>query len=135
MTTVSAAEIAGIPIFENLDAEQLAQLASWFESKDVSPGVKLAGEGASGYSFFVIAEGEAQVTAAGEEIATLGAGDFFGEMALLGEGRRLATVTTTTPSRVLVLFGTEFRRLQAEHPDISETIEAAMRERAEALPS
>jgi len=135
MTTVSAADLAGIPIFKNLDESQLEQLAGWFEAKDVSPGVKLAGEGASGYSFFVLREGEALVTAGGEEVATLGSGDFFGEMALLGEGRRLATVTTTTPSSVLVLFGTEFRRLQAEHPDIAENIEAAMRERAEALPS
>ena len=51
-------------------------------------------------------------------------------MAILGDGRRSATVTTTSPSRLLTLFGTEFRRLQQTHPEIAQRIEATMRERA-----
>jgi CRP-like cAMP-binding protein len=62
-------------------------------------------------------------------LASLGPGDFFGEMALLGAGRRTATVTTNTATRVLVLFGDDFRRLQASHPDIAARIEAAMHAR------
>jgi voltage-gated potassium channel len=69
------------------------------------------------------------VTSAGAEIATLLPGDFFGEMAILGDGRRSATVTTTSPSRLLTLFGTEFRQLQQAHPQIADQIETAMRER------
>lgn len=60
---------------------------------------------------------------------TLGPGDFFGELAILGDGVRTATVTTTSPSRLLVLFGTEFRQLQQEHPDLASRIEAGVRAR------
>jgi CRP-like cAMP-binding protein len=59
----------------------------------------------------------------------LGPGDFFGEMALLGTGRRAATVTTTSPARVLVLFGSDFRRLRESHPGIAAQIEAVMERR------
>jgi voltage-gated potassium channel len=94
--------------------------------------MKLTGEGAAGYSFFVLREGTATVSIDGDEIRTLVAGDFFGELALLGDGRRTATVTAASPSRVLVLFGTEFRRLQREHPELAERIESGLREVAQA---
>jgi CRP-like cAMP-binding protein len=54
----------------------------------------------------------------------------FGELAILGDGRRTATVTTVEPSRVLVLFGTEFRRLQQEYPGLAARIETRLRETA-----
>jgi CRP-like cAMP-binding protein len=127
----SPADLAPVPLFASLSEEELDELASWFEVKSVGEGVRLAGEGASGYSFFVLAEGRADVTADGAELATLGPGDFFGEIAILGDGRRSATVTTNSPTKVLVLFGTEFRRLHQAHPAIAERIEAAMRERAD----
>lgn len=97
--------------------------------KEVGPGVRLAGEGATGSSFFVLRHGEATVTAGGEEIASLSAGDFFGEIALLGHGRRTATVTTRSPARVLVLVGNDFRELQAAFPEVAAEIEAQMRKR------
>ena len=125
-----AAELSGIPLFDSLSESELEQLATWFDVETAAEGVRLTGEGASGYSFFVLLDGSAAVTSAGAEIATLLPGDFFGEMAILGDGRRSATVTTTSPSRVLTLFGTEFRQLQQAHPQIAERIEAAMRERA-----
>jgi voltage-gated potassium channel len=62
-------------------------------------------------------------------VNTLGPGDFFGELAILGDGVRTATVTTTSPSRLLVLFGTEFRQLQQEQPDLASRIEAGVRAR------
>jgi CRP/FNR family transcriptional regulator, cyclic AMP receptor protein len=94
--------------------------------------VNLTCEGASGYSFFVLRSGAATVTVDGDELRALGAGDFFGELALLGDGRRTATVTTTSPAQVLVLFGTEFRRLQQEHPEVAAQIERNLREIARA---
>jgi CRP-like cAMP-binding protein len=126
-------DLAVVPIFRSLSDADLEQLAGWFEVKDVSAGVRLVGEGATGYSFFVLSEGEVAVTAGGSDVASLGPGDFFGEMALLGSGRRQATVTTTSPARVLVLFGEEFRRLQAAHPGIAAQLEAAMEKRLEQL--
>jgi CRP/FNR family transcriptional regulator, cyclic AMP receptor protein len=127
---VSPAELAPIPLFASLGANELDELAGWFEPKAAGEGVKLCGEGASGYSFFVIVDGNAVVTSDGTELATLGPGDYFGEVAILDGGRRTATVTTTTPARLLVLFGTEFRQLQQAHPAIAAQLEAAMASRA-----
>ena len=132
MSSATAEDLAGIPLFDAIEPKDRATIAPWFELENVSAGVNLTGEGASGYSFFVLREGSATVTIDGDEIRTLGAGDFFGELALLGDGRRTATVTTATPSQVLVLFGTEFRQLQDAHPEIAERIESALREIAQA---
>ena len=126
---VAVSELSAIPLFASLSDAELDELACWFDLKTAGEGVKLMGEGATGYSFFVIAEGEVVVTSNGTERATLGPGDFFGEMAILGDGRRNATVTTATPARLLVMFGTEFRRLHDAHPEIAAQIEAAMAER------
>jgi CRP-like cAMP-binding protein len=133
---VSAAtptDLAAVPIFQSLSDAELQEAAPWFEVKDVAAGVRLVGEGTTGYSFFVLCEGEAAVTAGGEDVASLGPGDFFGEMALLGPGRRQATVTTTSSARVLVLFGDDFQRLRANHPDITAQLEAAMEKRLQEL--
>ena len=69
------------------------------------------------------------MSAQGNQIRELGPGDYFGEVAILGDGRRSATVTTTTPSQLLVLFGTEFRRSQEDQPEIAARLEAAMADR------
>jgi voltage-gated potassium channel len=132
MASASADDLAGIPLFAELDSDERAAIAHWFELEDVSAGVKLTGEGAPGYSFYVLREGAATVTINGIEVRTLESGDFFGELAILGDGRRTATVTTAAPSQVLVLFGTEFRQLQQEQPEIAERIESALREIAQA---
>jgi CRP-like cAMP-binding protein len=125
----TAEQLAAVPLFASLDEADRARLADWFEVRSVSAGTELAGEGASGYSFFVLQDGEATVTADGEQIRSLSSGDFFGEMALLGGGRRLATVTATSDGTVLVLCGTEFRRLQQELPEVAAELERVMRDR------
>jgi len=126
-------DLAAVPIFQSLSDGDLEELAGRFEVKEVSAGVRLVGEGATGLSFFVLSEGEVAVTLGGADVASLGPGDFFGEMALLGPGRRQATVTTTSRARVLVLFDEDFRRLQTEHPDIAAQLEAVMQKRLEEL--
>ena len=125
----SASQLAALPLFESLDTADLNELAPWFEVKIASEGVRLIGEGSCGYSFFILTQGSAAVTTDEGTLANLGSGDFFGEIAILGDGRRTATVTTTSPSQLLVMFGSEFRRLQHAHPNIAERIEAAMRQR------
>jgi CRP-like cAMP-binding protein len=89
----------------------------------------LVGEGAHGYTFFVLAEGTAAVTSNGEVVASLGPGDFFGEVAILGAGRHTASVTSTSPVRLLAMFGPEFRQLEAAHPEIASRLGQAMRAR------
>ena len=130
MPVATTNDLAGFPLFDTLEPEARTAIAPWFEVRDVSAGVKLTGEGATGYSFFVLRDGTAAVSVDGTEVRTLGAGDFFGELAILGDGRRTATVTTLEPSQVLVLFGTEFRRLQQEFPELATRIETHLRETA-----
>jgi CRP-like cAMP-binding protein len=77
----------------------------------------------------VLAEGTAAVASNGEAVASLGPGDFFGEVAILGAGRRTASVTSTSPVRLLAMFGTEFRQLEAAHPEIASRLGQAMRAR------
>jgi CRP-like cAMP-binding protein len=129
----SVDDVASVPLFNSLDKEQLATLASWFHEQNASEGRRLVGEGASGYTFFVLVDGTAEVTIEGQTLAELGPGDFFGEMAILGDGRRTATVTGTSPTRLLVMFGTEFRRLEADYPAIASRITEAVQARAAAI--
>jgi CRP-like cAMP-binding protein len=132
MRVATADDFVGIPLFEGLEARDRETIATWFEVQETSAGVKLIGEGASGYSFFVLRDGTATVTINGIEVRTLEAGDFFGELAILGDGRRTATVTTAAPCEVLVLFGTEFRQLEREYPELAAQIESALRASAAA---
>jgi voltage-gated potassium channel len=122
-------DLAGISLFDDLEPEELEAIAPWFEVADSSAGVNLTGEGACGYSFYILSDGTASVTIDGVEVNTLEPGDFFGELALLGDGVRTATVTTTSQARLLVLFGTEFRQLQQEQPALASRIEAGVRAR------
>ena len=122
-------DLALLPLFGALSESELAEIAAWFEMKEVGVGVRLVGEGVTGNSFFVICDGEAEVIAQGQEIATLRDGDFFGELALLEAGRRTATVTTTAPTRVLVLFRNDFDRLRAAYPAIAAHLDEAAQRR------
>ena len=121
--------LAGVPLFAPLNETELQEIAPWFEARDVSEGVELVGEGAAGYMFFILVDGGATVRHGTETVAELGAGDFFGEAAIVGGGRRSATIATNCPCKVLVMFGTEFRRLQAAQPAIASAIEDTARER------
>jgi CRP-like cAMP-binding protein len=129
VASADPSELAEIPLFASMSATELADVAGRFEVKEVGPGVRLAGEGTTGSSFFILGHGGASVTAGGEEIAYLGPGDFFGEIALLGHGRRTATVTTTSSARVFVLFREDFDYLQTTFSAVGAEIEAAMQER------
>ena len=122
-------DLAALPLFASLGDDDLRKVALWFDVQEADAGVRLIGEGAPGYSLFVLSEGTAAVTVAGAQVSTLAAGDCFGEMAILGDGRRTATVTTTSPVRLFVLFGTEFRLLQQELPETAAQIEGLMRRR------
>ncbi len=122
-------DLAAVALFDSLDDVQRQELAGWFHVQNTGEGMRLVGEGAPGYTFFVILDGTADVSTDGDPLTTLGPGDFFGEIAILGEGRRTATVRSTSPVRLLVLFGTEFRQLEVAHPEIAAEIVAAMNAR------
>ena len=129
MPTAGPSDLAAVPLFASLSDSELADVAGWFEVKDVGAGVQLAGEGTTGYSFFVIGEGGVAVSSGGVQLVELGPGDFFGEVALLGSHRRTASVTTLQPSRIFVLFGNDFARLRGGYPGVAAELEATMRRR------
>lgn len=124
-------QIVDIPVFSTLNPDELEAICGWVDVEPADPGRRLTIEGAAGYAFFVLQDGSASVTRDGEEINHIGPGDFFGEMAILGSGRRSATVTVTSPSTVLVMFGTRFRQLEMAMPGVAEKIRQAATVRAD----
>lgn len=124
MSAPSARDLASVPLFRSLGDDQLDDLAELFDVRDIDPDTRLIGEGATGLSFFVLTEGEVAVTTSDGTTTTLGPGEFFGEVALLTEGRRTASVTTASQVRVLVVVGDDFRRLRERYPQLGAEIEA-----------
>jgi CRP/FNR family transcriptional regulator, cyclic AMP receptor protein len=110
------------PLFEGLSRRELVQLARISEDLEVEPGTVLCKEGELGREFFVIVDGEVEVTREGKRVATGGGGEFFGEIALLEETPRMATVTAKTPVRCFVLTRKDFRGLVAENPSVERKV-------------
>ncbi len=125
--------LRAIPLFSDLSDDDLARLATWFSVEEASEGTRLTPEGASGYRFFVIEQGTAEVRQHQEPIATLGAGQFFGEMAIMGDGRRVADVVATSPMTLFAMFGTEFREMEATLPAVAARITETLKERLPTL--
>jgi CRP/FNR family cyclic AMP-dependent transcriptional regulator len=120
------------PLFQNLSRSELVQLAKLTEDLEVEEGKVLAREGDLGSEFFVIVDGEVAVTKDGRDLRRLGAGDFFGEIALIWDSpRRTATVTAATPLRFFVLTRQAFRSLIDHHPDIERNVLEALEERVQ----
>ena len=110
--------LAAVPLFADLDQDELEAVAALGTDVDVETGRELAKEGDVGSEAFLILEGSAVCTRGGEEIATFGPGDFFGEMALLVHGRRTATITTTSQTSVRAFHRSEFDSLLDQSPTV-----------------
>jgi CRP-like cAMP-binding protein len=108
-----------VPLFSGLDERQLGQLGGRFQERSFSEGDTVVEEGATGTSFFVIGEGNATVSVGGELRTTLGPGDSFGEMAVIDQGVRSASVTAATDLRCFYLTPWEFRPFVEEHPEVA----------------
>jgi CRP-like cAMP-binding protein len=117
------------PLFEGLSRKQLARLAQLSDDLDVPADTVLCREGSRGREFFVIIEGEAQVTRNGRRIRSLGPGDFFGEIALLERVDRTATVAAATPLRFFVLSDHAFRSVLQEDPTVEHKVLRALARR------
>jgi CRP-like cAMP-binding protein len=128
---VDVKTLQGVRLFSSLSKKELEELASLTTQIDIPAGTELMREGALAHEFFVIEDGLAEVRLAGERIAELGPGDFFGEIALVETGRRTATVTATRPLRVIAMTRQEFSRMQRDMPAVADRIEAAVRARLE----
>jgi CRP-like cAMP-binding protein len=126
-------QLESIPLFANLSRQERKALARRADEVEVAAGKRLVAEGRFGYEFFVIEEGRAEVTRGDDHVADLGPGDFFGEMALLNESQRNASVVASTPLTAMVMTAGEFRGLQRDLPAVAEVIRAACRKRSAAL--
>jgi CRP/FNR family transcriptional regulator, cyclic AMP receptor protein len=124
-------QLGDLPLFESLSPNELRAVASLTELRDADAGDVLLGEGAAGYAMFVIVSGSATVTSGGDEVTTLGPGDFFGEIALVGEGRRTATVTAESPVTLVVMHGSDFRVFERDFPEMSQQLKRVTAERLE----
>jgi CRP-like cAMP-binding protein len=120
MATASADDLKTVSLFADLDGRQLKKLAGLFHERTVKPGTVLAREGEmSGVGFFVVADGEAVVSIDGNDVKTIGPGGHFGEVALVSERERTATVTATTDLRVLEIPFWDFRDFAHSNPDVT----------------
>jgi CRP/FNR family cyclic AMP-dependent transcriptional regulator len=117
------------PLFEDLSRKELGELAKATEDMDVRAGTVLCKEGASGQEFFVIMQGEIEVTRRGKGIATFGSGGFVGEIALIEDVPRTATVTAKTPVRLFVMTRRAFLRLLDNNPRVERKVMRALAKR------
>jgi len=129
------AHLKQVPFFSALGKKELRALAQQTDELDVSSGKELATEGDFGHEFFVIRSGTAEVVQHGERIGELGPGDFFGEIALIQEDRRTATVKATSPMSVIVMTRQSFRALDQSMPQVHAQIAQAIEERTHASPA
>lgn len=114
-----ADDLANVKLFSTLGKRQLGRLAKQVKVRQYRPGVEVLREGTmSGVGFFIVAEGEAVVTVDGKDVARLGAGDYFGELALVTEAARMATVTAVTRLTCHVIALWDFRKFAKENPDV-----------------
>jgi CRP-like cAMP-binding protein len=114
------------PLFANCSKRELEEIAHLADEIDLGEGKEMTRQGSRGREFFVLLEGEADVTKNGRRINQLSSGDFFGEIALVSDSPRTATVTATTPVRALVITDRSFRRLLKDQPEIQSKVVAAL---------
>ena len=124
-----------VPIFAGVRDKELGRLVKAMRDSRFNEGEVITTEGRSGVGFFLIEDGNATVSLRGEIVRTLGPGDHFGEIALIDEGPRSATVTASTDLRCRGLAAWEFKSFVQEHPEVAwpllETLASRLRETEE----
>jgi CRP/FNR family transcriptional regulator, cyclic AMP receptor protein len=121
-----------VPLFADCSRKELEEVATVADQLDFRAGRTLIREGTAGREFFVLVDGTAEVRRKGRKIDVAGPGDFFGEMALLSDRPRNATVTTTSTADVLVVTKRNFRTLVERNPLIALKVMRAVAERVPA---
>jgi len=111
--------LAEVPLFADLDKHELEAIGALGTDVEVASGRELARQGDVAHEAFLVLDGTASCVRDGEEIATFGPGDFFGEMALLTHGQRTATITAVTDMEVRAYHQTEFNELLERSPKVA----------------
>jgi len=126
--------VAKVPLFRNLDAARIAAVAGVLRARRAERGERLIRKGDQADSMYFIVSGEVEVDQEnGAPHSRLAAGDFFGEIALIAERERTATVDAVTPCKLLVLHKDDFEGFMDAHPDLKEAVKIAARRRLEEL--
>lgn len=128
---VDADRILAQPVFASLTRSEAEEFAPFCEVRHIEPGRPVFTQGGLAAAFFAIESGEAEAVADGESLRRMGPGDWFGEIGIIQHSPRTATVSATSPLTVIAMTAFEFRRLEAEHPDIAEGLTRSMQERLE----
>ena len=115
-----------VPLFAGLDRRELEQIAATMRERRVSAGDIVLEQGAGGAGFFVVAEGEADVTVDGNPVGTIGPGDYFGEIALINDSPRTATLTARTDMVCYGMTPWDFRPLVESNSGIAWKLLTAM---------
>jgi CRP/FNR family transcriptional regulator, cyclic AMP receptor protein len=121
--------IKRVPLFSHCSKKELGLVAQIADEIDLPEGKTLMREGDRGREFFVLVEGNADVRKGNRKINTMSKGDFFGEIALVSQKPRTATVTTASPVRVLVVTEQSFRSLIDRAPDVQRKVLLALADR------
>lgn len=121
--------LSQVPIFEGLSKKELQSIAQAAKEVSHREGAVLAREGDSGVGFFLITDGTAKVSVGGRPRRRMGPGDFFGEISLLDQGPRTATVTAETPITTLGVTAWVFKRLIEQNPSIASKMLKVMAQR------
>jgi len=123
-----------VPLFSGLDPRELEAIARTVHERTFAQGDTIAQEGESGVGFFVISEGQAKVTIDGRDVRTLGPGDYFGEIALIAESARTATVTAESELKCYGLTPWEFRPLVQTNAGIAWKLLTALAQKVDSHP-
>lgn len=127
------ARLSEIPLFAGLNRKERRALAPRTDEVDLEEGRVIVREGEWPYEFFSIEEGRCEVRRGDQLLAELGPGDFFGEMGLVGDTRRNATVVAKSPLKVVVMTAQAFRQTARELPEVADKLRAAIEERCRHL--
>jgi len=121
--------LKAVPLFASFSKKDLRRLARAADDVDIRPGYVIVEQGRPGHGFYLIIEGTATVKRNNRKVATLGPGEYFGELALLDRGPRNATVVADTPMRLLVLGPREFGGVIDEVPGLARKLLTSMAQR------
>jgi len=121
--------LAGVPLFSGCSKRELQQIALLGVTVDIAPGKVLTEVGGRGREFFLLLEGDADCTVGTTTVAHFVPGAFFGELSLLDHPPQTATITATTPARILVFDAREFRELIESSPSITRKLLVTLSER------
>ena len=127
---MDVSQLKSVPLFADVPDESLSKIAPFTAVDEFAEGKEVIREGGYSNDFYVITEGTATVERDGEQIADLGPGDVFGEQALLEKSERSATVTATSPVRMIKIEHWELSRMRKSMPEVVAELQKKVEERS-----